>query len=87
MDELDKVKEVLKDKQIIRIDKTINEKEKSWDFTVIFANSEKKAMGHCVVRIEFKDTAGMKKFKAILIERMNVLIKGYKNWIKAIKEY
>lgn len=87
MKDLNKVKDCLKDKLIVGIDKTSNEKEKYCEFLVIFIYPEKKQTGHVILRISFGDKKGMNFFKKILIGRYNILIKGFKNWKKDIKKW
>lgn len=86
MSDLVKLKDILKDKLVIRIDKTINEKDKCWDFIIIFVVPEKKFVGHCIVRMKWSEKKELKVFKKILIDRFKLSITGFKNWIKLIEE-
>ena len=86
-DELKKIKEILKDKLIIRIDRTDNKKEFNVQYIIIFVNPERKQMGHCILKIPFTDEKFLNGFKKILIDKFDISIKGFKNWKKAIKEY
>ena len=84
---MNKIKDILKDKLIIRIDKNNYPVEGAEEFVIIFISPEKKQTGHCTVKIKYTDKEGMKTFKEILNNRFDVLIKGFKNWKKIIKEY
>lgn len=85
MDDLSKIEDVLKDKQIIRIDRNKNKTE--LELIVIFVNPEKKQMGHFISKIPYNKPKDIKRFKEILDHKFNISIKGYKNWKKKIKEY
>lgn len=83
--EFEKIKEILADKLIVRLDKNFNPKTEEYEHIVVFVNSEKKTVGHCIVSISPLDKSGLKTFKKIITDRFDISIKGYKNWKKLLR--
>jgi hypothetical protein len=86
MSEIEQIKEVLKDKMIIRIDKKLEPVDNCFYYVVIFVNCVRKSMGHIEVKIPVFDRNFLNQFKSILLKNFNVSIKGFKNWKKLIKD-
>ena len=87
MNDFDKIKDVLKDKLIVRIDKTPNSEKKYWEFVIVFIQPERKQPGHCIMEISFDDELGMKKLKKILNYSLDNSIKSFKKWKRVIGSY
>jgi len=81
-----KFENLLKDKIILRIDKTDNAVENKWEYAVLCALPEKKILGSVFIAVDKDDVEGLNKMKSICIERMKIAIKGNEEWIKILEK-